>query len=243
MIYVFDGSWDGLMCLVRRLAEDGGFPEDILRRDDGVLFETARVASDPRLASATEAALRKRVSGRMLSEAWFASLSDVKGIDTAIVRSLAKIWAGRSEEDLADEDMHAVHRAARRTGAEYDKHLGLVRFRDVGGLFYAELEPDCDLLALLAAHFSARLADQAWILRDLRREKAAVYDTRSWFVTDRLPRVPPETKEELAWQELWRGFYRSVAARERLNPTVQRGHMPKKYWKHLTEKPGETRSP
>jgi probable DNA metabolism protein len=78
------------------------------------------------------------------------------------------------------------------------------------------------------------------VLHDLRRGKAAVFDTRSWFVTDMdLPRTPAATEEESAYQELWREFYRSTTTRGRLNYKVQRGNMPKKYWKHLVENPGE----
>jgi probable DNA metabolism protein len=158
--------------------------------------------------------------------------------------ALAKMWArgGNAEADLADEHIHAVRRAAQRTGAEYNKYLGVTRFRDVGGFFYSELEPDCDVLTLLAGHFSARLPDQRWVLHDLRRGKAAVYDTRSWFVTDmNLPGSLPATEEESAYQELWRGFFRSTTTRARLNYKAQRGNMPKNYWKHLVENPGEVR--
>jgi probable DNA metabolism protein len=247
MIYLYDGSWDGLMCLVYRTAGDAEFPENVLRRQDGqgLLFETAMVETVPEIAEATAAALKKRVSGAMLSDVWFALLSDSRGVDMALLMTLAKVWArgGSAESDLADGHIHAVRRAALRTGAEYNKYLGVTRFKDVGGLFYAELEPDCDVLALLAEHFSARLPDQGWVLHDLRRGKAAVFDARSWFVTDMdLPRrALPVTEEERAYQELWREFYRNTTTRGRLNYNAQRGNMPKKYWKRLVETPGEVR--
>ena len=246
MIYLYDGSWEGLMCLVHRAAEDKKLPDGVLRRQDsrgqGFLFETVRVETVPKIAEAAAAALKKRVSGVMLSDTWFALLSDSRGIDMAILAALAKVWArGRSAEaDLADAHIHAVRRAALRTGAEYNKYLGVTRFRDVGGLFYSELEPDCDVLTLLADHFSARLPDRGWVLHDRRRGKAAVYDTRSWFVTDMdLPQALPVTEEESAYQALWREFYRSTTTRGRLNYKAQRGNMPKKYWKHLVETPRE----
>ncbi|MDR2176103.1 MAG: TIGR03915 family putative DNA repair protein [Synergistaceae bacterium] len=250
MIYLYDGSWDGLMCLVCRTAKDAEFPDGVLRSGDfsgrgqGFLFETARVETVPEIAEATAAALKRRVSGTMLSDAWFALLSDSRGIEMALLKALAKVWARgrRAEADLADGHIHAVRRAALRTGAEYNKYLGVTRFKDVGGLFYSELEPDCDVLTLLAGHFSARLPDRGWVLHDRRRGKAAVYDTRSWFVTDmNLPQPLPVTEEESAYQELWREFYRSTTTRGRLNCKVQRGNMPKKYWKHLVETPGEVR--
>jgi probable DNA metabolism protein len=82
------------------------------------------------------------------------------------------------------------------------------------------------------------------VLHDLRRGKAAVYGAKGWVVADMRffsahAQAPPPTKREKEFQELWREFYRSTTTRERLNYAVQRGNMPKKYWKHLVEAPGE----
>jgi probable DNA metabolism protein len=252
MIYVYDGTWDGLMCLIHRTAKDEKSPEEILRPEDlgqGFLFEAAKVVNDVRIAEATAAVLKKRVSPRLLSWVWFALLScdgwGGRNVDMAIWQTLARSWAlgrkgKRGEIDLADGYFHVVRGAAFRTSGEYTKYLGLVRFKDVGGIFYAELEPDCNVLPLLAEHFSARLADQKWVLHDLRRKKAAIYDTREWFVSDMdIPRAPSPTEKEKEFQELWREFYRSTTTRQRLNYRTQRGHMPKKYWKRLVEIPNE----
>ncbi|MCL2011017.1 MAG: TIGR03915 family putative DNA repair protein [Synergistaceae bacterium] len=251
MTYVYDGTWDGLMCLVYRTAKDKNAPEAILRPSDaepGFLFDTVTIKNDFEIAQATANALKKRISGRMLSDAWFALLScDMTGgraVDMALWRMLANVWerGKKTETDLADESAHVVRRAARRTGSEYNKYLGMVRFRDLGGIFYAELEPDCDVLTLLADHFSARLPGQGWILHDLRRKRAALYDMKEWIVTDMPPPAagPIENIEKGdAYQDLWREFYRATTTAQRLNYKTQRGHMPKKYWKHLTENPGE----
>ena len=251
MTYIYDGTWDGFMCLVYRIAEDEAVPDAILRPSDaelGLLFDIVTIENNLGIAQATENALRKRISGRMLTYAWFALLScDLIGgrnVDMALWRVLADIWKwGKKKEfDLADESIGVVRKAAHRTGHEYNRFLGVVRFRDLGGLFYAELEPDCDVLTLLADHFSARLADQGWILHDLRRKKAAVYNMKTWVVADMPPLVPAlaeNIEKDDAYQNLWREFYRSTTTTQRLNYKTQRGHMPKKYWKHLTETPGE----
>jgi probable DNA metabolism protein len=235
------------MCLVYRTARDKSVPDEILRSDRGggvrqeLLFETTKIDNDAQVAEATAAALKKRVSSRLLSDVWFALLSCDGNVDMALWHTLERVWTlgKRAEADLADGYASAVRKAALRTGGEYNKYLGLVRFKDVGGLFYAELEPDCDVLTLLADHFSARLPDQGWVLHDLRRKKAAVYDTTKWVVADMdLPQAPPSTEREREFQALWREFYRSTTTLQRLNYKTQRGHMPKKYWKHLVETPG-----
>ncbi|MDR1730956.1 MAG: TIGR03915 family putative DNA repair protein [Synergistaceae bacterium] len=245
MTYIYDGTWDGLMCLVYRTAEDGLVPEGIFREktmEQRVLFETTRIENDSALAEATAALLKKRVSGPMWADIWFALLSDDSGIDMALWHVLERSWAmgRRAASDLADPCIDAVRRAARRTGGEYDKYLGLTRFRDTGGILYAEVEPDCDLLPLLGRHFAKRLSDRGWVIHDLRRGRAAIYDGSGWYVADmELSRTPRNGPDEEVFQELWRGFYRATTTRERLNYKCQRNHMPRKYWKHLTENPGE----
>jgi probable DNA metabolism protein len=223
-------------------------PDAILRPGDaeqGFLFDAVTIVNNSGIAQATANALKRRISDRMLSQAWLALLAcDLDGagnVDIELWRMVANVWKrGRKAEfDLAGESARIVRKAAQHTGYEYNKYLGMVRFRDIGGIFYAELEPDCDVLTLLADHFSARLSDQGWILHDLRREKAALYDMKEWIVTDMPSRIMGSIEKYDVYQELWREFYRSTTTTQRLNYKTQRGHMPKKYWKHLTETPGE----
>ena len=240
------------MCLVYKTASDMAEPEAILRTggsEQGLLFDSLTVESNAEIAQATESALRKRVSGRMMYNTWLAMLSndlvnDCK-VDMALWRVLANIWryGKRKEFDLADESAQVLRGAMHRTSHEYIRYIGVTRFRDIGGLFYAELEPDCDVLPLLAEHFSARLADQSWIIHDLCRKKAALYNMKTWVITDITPQFPSEKSKKInkadKYQDLWREFFRSTTTIQRLNYKTQRGHMAKKYWKHLTETPGE----
>ncbi|MDR3231563.1 MAG: TIGR03915 family putative DNA repair protein [Synergistaceae bacterium] len=245
MIYIYDGTWDGLMCLIYRTAEDGVVPEAILRNGaekQGLLFESARVENNSNIAEATASLLRKRVSGPTWGDAWFALLSGDDGADMALWHLLERVWrrGRRAELDLADPCIDAVRRAARHTGGEYEKYLGVTRFKDVGGILYAQIEPGCDVLPLLAGHFSRRLTDRGWVLHDLRRARAAVCRGADWYVTDMDPSQAPRIGSgEQRYQDLWREFYRATTTRERLNYKVQRTHMPRKYWKHLVETPGE----
>ena len=67
-IYVYDGTWNGMMTLVHRTARDGALPDDILRfspnGSSGVLLDSTEVRSDPSLAEATAAVLEERLGRR-----------------------------------------------------------------------------------------------------------------------------------------------------------------------------------
>ena len=54
---------------------------------------------------------------------------------------------------------------------------------------------------------------------------------------DRLIVGPPATRQDApqsdGFEDGWRTYYESTFNPARLNPTVMRGHMAKKYWKNL----------
>ena len=43
-------------------------------------------------------------------------------------------------------------------------------------------------------------------------------------------------KDERLFQAMWRAYFQSTAIRERLNPRLQRQHMPARFWRFLPEK-------
>ena len=119
--------------------------------------------------------------------------------------------------------------------------MGLVRFQDVGGYYYAAFAPDCDVLPLLADHFCGRLPDR-WVLHDVRRGRAVLHEQGRWLMTDAA--LPAEslrvTREEAVCQRLWQEFFRSAAVKERRSAKRQMRFLPKRTWAYLIEKPGET---
>ena len=245
MIYLYDGSWNGMMTLVHRTAQDEVFPEDILRTSPGrtekVLLESTTVPSDADVAEATAAVLERRVGAPRLSDACLALMSEEEGIDLAVWRCLSRLWReGRQASgDLADACVGAVLRAARRSFREWHRWMGLVRFRDTGGTYYAPFEPECDVLPLLADHFRERLPDR-WVLHDVRRRQAALHDGGRWVLTEAAfsSRNLKLTGEEALCQTLWQEFFRSTAVRERRSEKRQRQFLPKRTWTHLIERPG-----
>ena len=116
---------------------------------------------------------------------------------------------------------------------------GFVRFREVrGGFYYAQLEPDHDVLPLIARHFADRFRDQHWVIHDLRREKGIIHDAtrRDWVMTPiELNTLPEFTEQELDVQGLWKSYFMHIAVEERRNPELQRSKLPLKYRRHLVE--------
>lgn len=258
MIYVYDGTWDGMMTLICRTAQEGA-PEDIARSSGGrPLLDFTLVPTDPAMAEGAAAALEARLGGRAIRDAYLALATEGPGIDLAVWGYLARLWAEgrRAGGDLADERVGRVFHAARAAARELDHWLGWTRFQDRGAAYYSAIEPACDLLPLLAEHFAQRFPHR-WVLHDTRRGKAALHGEGQWMILEDIPpegasyrppsgascrppaELPAPTAEEGEFQELWREFFRSVAIPERPNPRCQRNFLPKRAWRCLVEDPGE----
>jgi len=121
-----------------------------------------------------------------------------------------------------------------------EKHrlLGLLRFQLLkGNVYYAAVEPDHNVIELVAPHFSRRMASQNWIIHDLKRDLAAVYNQQEWVSTSfTLKQRMEMEREEEYYQMLWKQYYESIAIPSRINPKLQKRCMPQRYWKHLVEK-------
>jgi probable DNA metabolism protein len=149
-------------------------------------------------------------------------------------------WKMGSKVDLnlADDTVFKVADTFRRVEHEVHKMLGFVRFQQVeGGIYYASISPDFNIVELLAPHFAERLSDQKWIIHDVRREIAALFNKGKWIMTEFTAEdIPRDTDEEKYYKRLWKEFFNTLAIPSRRNPRLQRRLMPRRYWEHLPEK-------
>ena len=121
-----------------------------------------------------------------------------------------------------------------------------IRFQQsADGLFFATVEPDFDVLPLISDHFSRRYADQRWLIFDRKRKYGILYDLNEVHVVEQSPvdntgiALSPSMslhEDEKKFQELWQQYFKSVNIKERKNTKLHVRHMPKRYWRYLTEK-------
>jgi probable DNA metabolism protein len=180
------------------------------------------------------------ISRRALGRAFRAFLSGEDGAEYHIYRYLWLGWEMGAEVDacLGDEHVHAVHGMSRRTGCEAHRMQGLLRFRQLeGGLYYAPMRTQCDVLCPVARHFLGRMGDQEWMIHDLSRGQAALHrDGALAFVA--LPEFDPRLSgRERQCQRMWKDYFRTIAVSERRNPRLQKSFMPMRYWDLLVENP------
>lgn len=143
----------------------------------------------------------------------------------------------RVGDRLAETEVFNAVRYIRKVRFEIHRLHGFIRFMETeSGALYAPFSPDNDVCDLLAPHFKARLPQYPFVLHDVKRKKATVYDGKNLFNAYLGSADVLLSANETEWQTLWKGYYQAVniPSRERLKQ--MRGYMPVRYWKFLTEK-------
>jgi len=144
------------------------------------------------------------------------------------VRGKLSVSAVRRMMDLRSQVAGEVHRLK-----------GFLRFSETAdGVLYAPCSPDHDDVDLLAPHFIARLACP-FVIHDVWRKKALLYDGRECVVMPVDSAEIVESDRQQAFSELWKKYYRTVNIPARKNVRQQKGYMPVRYWKFLNEMQGE----
>jgi uracil-DNA glycosylase len=122
----------------------------------------------------------------------------------------------------------AVHR-------DLHKMTAFVRFRSVddadGERFVAWFEPQHLILKQASAFFIKRFANMRWTL--LTPDGTLDWDRRTLTCGEGVPKSRAPTEDAL--EEWWLSYYRSTFNPARVNPTMMRSEMPKRYWKNLPE--------
>lgn len=153
------------------------------------------------------------------------------------VRLLVKARAPVRDR-LADATVLAVREQCRKVTGEAHNFTGFLRFMEgAGGIFYAPFEPDNDILELILPHFLRRLPAQPFIIHDIGRRKAALYNGKECLIVPADDRVSVTLSErEDAFRSLWQEYYGAVNIADRPHEKQMKGYMPVRYWKHLPEK-------
>ncbi len=146
-------------------------------------------------------------------------------------------------ENYADADMMKISKICKSVNRESHRMTAFVRFEKMqDGVFFSKIDPDFNVLPLIRKHFSDRYQDQKWMIYDLRRNYGIFYDLEAsdFFYTDeKLDVKNYQDKfhdDEKNYQTLWQRYFTKTNIVERKNLKLHIQHVPKRYWKYLTEK-------
>lgn len=238
--FLYDGGFEGFLTALS-LALDSGEACSISKEgaeEAGLFSEYMNAGTDPERAGTARGLIERRGSGESWQHVRFAFLSEAPGAETAIfdyVKLLAEKGPA-ADNMLADDRVKKVHGLSAKVGGEAHRFKGFVRFKELADkTLYSKIEPDHNILPLLAPHFRARLSTFNWVIHDARRNSAALYFKGRLLYAPLTAARLLEDGKEAEVRELWRHFFKTAAIKERINPKLQRQNVPLKYRRNLTE--------
>ncbi|MDR1103422.1 MAG: TIGR03915 family putative DNA repair protein [Tannerella sp.] len=251
-VFFYDRTFEGLLTAVFDAYSLRTFPERLLKTGETApLFtdETHAVVTREDRAGRVWTALQQKLpreACNMLMHVW---LSEQDGSDELLFRYIRKTFDHPQSVSLnfGDADVLEVKNLARKVSHEALYLKQFLRFQKAADdIFFAPVRPQYNALPLTVAHFADRFADQQWVIYDLRRKYGYYYDLHrpreitfagnaGHLISGKLDDTLMAADEKL-FQDLWRGYFKALTIRERLNPRLQRQHMPVRFWQHLTEK-------
>ncbi len=248
---VYDGTLEGFLTCVFTCYEEKLEVQDISPYGEaaGMLFSgVEEVITDLVKAGRVWKALKKKASEATLKQIKSAFLSEKKGIENTLFSMIQYIFSEINpvDNDYSHQAVLEVAQTARKVSREKHRMEAFVRFRLMkDNIYFAAIEPDFNVLPLIKHHFKNRYADQHWIIYDLKRKFGIHYDLSvvkfiSLDLDSNIGISGGSTtffdEKELQFQKLWKEYFESVNIKSRANSKLHHQHLPKRYWKYLTEK-------
>ena len=255
-LYLYDGTFHGLLTVIYEIYYNHDNPLDIsISNIDespqmNFLNENKTIVTDNEKVLKVLKGIKGKISIQALDNIYYAFLSGTEGKEMAIFNYIKlgfKLGSG-IDAHLYDEKVICLHKIVKKVRKETHLMTGFIRFTYNNNFYYASYEPDNNITELLAPLFANRFSDQYFIIHDVSREIAAIYNTKEWVITafcnsdveklnvTRNDEVLMENGENyICYEELWKEYFVHISIDERKNEKQQKSMMPKRYWKNMLE--------
>lgn len=250
-LLVYDGSFEGWLTAVFDVYEYKY--ADVNIRTHGHAQPNAfgivhTVYTDAAKAERVWKGLRQKISTGAASQVYKTFLSEIISIEDTLLRYVQYVFRSKTivESDYSNTDVLMVQQTSRKVHREKHRMEAFVRFQLTSDkLYYSVVQPDFNVLPLIIKHFKTRYADQRWLIYDSRRRYGIYYDlnevnTVSIDFNEHTSGGKDVSviydESEPMYQQLWQQYFSSVNIAARKNTKLHLRHMPKRYWKYLTEK-------
>lgn len=241
VVYLYDNSFEGFLTCIYRAYYSRENPLYIITKEEQIdfLIQTIQVETDIEKSNKVYRAIQEKISHSALVKVFTVFLSEEKDMGTIILAYLRigfKI-GGQIDDYKIHPAVLEIDKLYKRVSNERHRLLGLARFKELeNGIFYAQLEPDYNIVSLLAPHFASRLKNEKWIIHDIKRAIAVFYNKEEWVIRNiKEPGYFVISESEEDYQDMWREYYKHIAIGNRKNTRQKKAYMPTRYWKNLVE--------
>lgn len=203
------------------------------------------VTSDTQKAEKVLRTIRDKLGQRTYEALCFTAVSCHPEKGTLVFRVLRQAISGRRfdrriMDNMADPSVNLTAKLRIRVWHEIHRFYGFVRFREISGkVLLAKIRPENDILEMLAPHFSDRFPNENWMILDSGRQKVLLHPQGGvcsvYKDTGTLSQINASLCEKDLYEDLWKGFCRSITIQERKNPHLQQQLLPLKFRLNMHE--------
>jgi probable DNA metabolism protein len=246
----YDGTFEGLLTAIYEIYDRKLELVKIKKGEmqaAGMFEDTLQVFTNEDYASRVLKGLRRKMSPNGVQRLYIAHMGEMDNEDNNLVGFIRYVFNNTNniEDDYGNRYVIRLSEVIRMMRREKHRMEAFIRFQKLkDDTYYAAIEPDFNVLPLLIRHFRNRYTDQKWMIYDLIRNYGIYYDMHDTeFITLDFAAVAKPgdvisvyTEDEKIYQHLWKNYFHSVNIPARKNTKLHVRHIPKRYWKHLTEK-------
>lgn len=242
IIYFYDGTFEGLLTSIY----DGFYaknPPNIIsiinEYEVDLLSQVITIKTDTIKHKKVQNSIVTKIDASCLKKLYYVFLSNKENKEMLCFNYLKLAFriGPNIHKYLHNDFVKSIDSINKNVSLESHRFTGLVRFSYINDNFlYSSIEPDNNILEFISPHFQRRFPNEYWIIHDIKRGLASIYNRFSWEIIQ----MDLETYNKLKnytdeFHNLWKSYFTSTTIKERLNLKHQKGKMPKRYWKHLTE--------
>ena len=250
--YTYDGSFYGMLCSAFEAFEKKEMPIEITHKDFS-MFSVRHIETDESKAERILKAIPIKISRTALEYVKLIFLANIEHKEIALIHFLIDgfkhgkkfiqtIATGFTPpqkilvEGLKNNHIARLSKGVDLLTREVCRFIQFVRFSDVNGALVSIIEPENNVLPLIAEHFVERFPNEKILIYDKTHKMGLIYMDREVRIENiEEYEMPDLSQEEKDYQKLWKLFYNTIAIKERKNDRCRMNFMPKKYWKNMTE--------
>ena len=255
--YIFDGTLTGLLSCVFRAFQFKQFDAalSMQKAPQIALFDpdVIEVTSNAEHAQRVWSALKKKVNRQSLRSFYFTSLAENDEAFNHMFGFAVYVFQHgvAVDQNYGHPNVLGIAQWAKQVGREKHRMEAFVRFKKCqDGLFLSLVQPDFNVLPIIAQHFVQRYQDQRWLIYDEKRDFGIYYDlTQLHQVKLHAQEVDRNIanghsqaflldldQDEPLYDQLWKAYFRSVNIQARTNLKLHIQYVPKRYWRYMNEK-------
>ncbi|MBR2323136.1 MAG: TIGR03915 family putative DNA repair protein [Clostridia bacterium] len=238
MIYLIDGSVDGIFTALYNAYQTKTFPTAVVNGDIqlDLCDETVEIQTNKSKADKVFRKLKTILLHGELDKIYTALKSGDECKYTVIFNYLKKTVNENKciSDKFSDTDVFNFDKLVSRVLLEAHRFKGFIRFsKTESGIYYAKYFPDNDVNTLILPHFISRYKSMPFIIHDINHDViSAHFNGKTKTVYKKIN--PLYVKDE--FQSLFKTYYDTVYIKERKNERLMKNFMPKRYHKNLPEK-------